>query len=105
LSEVLALSPGQIEIWKEHLRRNPPGDYILHQLIAMIGFMFDSWCNGENARQDRWFFWLNDLSPKKQQPKITDGTSEEDLDLGRRALLDSMGIDADARRQHTHSQC
>lgn len=72
----------------------------------MIGATMDSWLHGKDANLKQWFFWKPD-APQNEERKsepISDGASEEDLNLGRRTMLDAMGIDH-AGRKHSDRQC
>lgn len=98
-----------MELWGQHFDDTPQWDAIAAQLLAMIGYMIDDYLHtnkqeGHFADPNRWFFWLNNLPRQRAQQRITKGDSEEDLNLGRQAQLDLLGI-SDAGRQYSTGEC
>ena len=103
------MSPGEEALWEQHFEKHPPMGRLLQnllQLTAMLGVVLDKHVHGKDFDPDKWFFWQPPDETPKAQPTANDarGESEEDLNLGRHALLDSMGVDH-AGRQHQDSQC
>ena len=96
-------------MWGEHFDDHPQSEFLIPQLLAMIGYMIDDYLNkdpdtGQGADIKRWFFWLKNLPQQQAQQTGTRGDTEEDLNLGRQAQLEMLGID-DARRQYSTSEC
>ena len=47
-------------MWQRYLRRAPPGDPILYQLVAQIGYIVEAANSSKPVDSERWFWWLPD---------------------------------------------